>query len=93
MRRWLIVLSLSSVLVAAVSYLHAQPKNEDASRLVGTWRLVTGKYNGQVADFGKLIMLKHVTDSQFTWVRYDKENNKISQAVGGRLFSQRWHVL
>ena len=83
MRRSLIVLFMSSFLLAAVSYIHAKQKDEDASKLIGTWRLVSGKYNGQVADLGKLVELKHVTDSEFTWLRYDKDTKKVSQAAGG----------
>src|SRR5690242_19589567 len=83
MRRWLCFLGIISFLVATVNYVGAHQNDEDARTLVGTWRLVSGKYNDQVADAGKLVELKHVTDSQFTWLRYDKETKKISQAAGG----------
>jgi hypothetical protein len=83
MRRWLSLLATISFLVAIVSYMRADQNDEDARKLVGTWRLVSGKYNGQAADSGKLVVLKHVTDSQFTWLRYDKETKKISQVAGG----------
>lgn len=83
MRRWLCFLGMISFLVATANYVGANQKDEDARKLVGTWRLVSAKYNDQVPDSGKLVELKHVTDSQFTWLRYDKETKKISQAAGG----------
>jgi hypothetical protein len=52
-------------------------------KLVGTWKLVSGKYNGQAGDLGKEVEIKHVTDAHFTWLRYDSETKKVSQAAGG----------
>src|SRR5262249_33608832 len=53
------------------------------NKLVGTWKLVSGKYGGR--DF-KLpegtTMLKHVTPTQFTWVTYDKDG-KVFRMAGG----------
>ena len=51
--------------------------------LVGTWKLVSGKYGGNAAAFPEgVMMVKHVTPTQTMWARYDKDG-KISNAAGG----------
>ena len=57
----------------------AKPDNE----LVGTWRLVSAKYNGQENKLPEgITMLKHVTPAKFMWVIYDKDG-KVESALGG----------
>jgi hypothetical protein len=57
----------------------AKPDNE----LVGTWKLVSAKYNGQENKLPDgLTMLKHVTPVQFMWAIYDKDG-KVESALGG----------
>ncbi len=57
----------------------AKPDNE----LVGTWKLVSAKYNGQENTLPEgITMLKHVTTAQFMWAIYDKDG-KIESALGG----------
>jgi hypothetical protein len=57
------------------------------ARLVGTWRLVSFKY-GDAKDNSdqpaKVIRLKHVTPTHFSWVNYDAETKTILRAGGGR---------
>lgn len=56
---------------------------QQAHPLVGTWKLVSAKYGGNVSDLPtRMTMLKHVTPTQFMWVRYDKDG-KVSGAAGG----------
>jgi hypothetical protein len=60
-----------------------QSKAED-SRLIGTWRVLSGKYGGQ--EFKRpegLTTVKHVTPTHFMWVTYDR-NGKVTRAAGGR---------
>jgi hypothetical protein len=57
----------------------AKPDNE----LVGTWKLVSAKYNGQENKLPEgITMLKHVTPTQFMWAIYDKDG-KVESALGG----------
>ena len=59
----------------------AQEKSEN--KLVGTWKLVSGKYGGQEFAFPDgSTMLKHVTPAQFMWVSFDKDG-KVFRAAGG----------
>jgi hypothetical protein len=51
--------------------------------LVGTWKLLSGKYGGQDFKFPDgTTMLKHVTPTQFMWATYDKDG-KVFRAAGG----------
>ena len=83
MRTKLIVLALCSFFTITTIAGLAFSAEQNPSKLVGTWKLVSGKYNGQVGDFGKLIILKHITGTHFMWVRYDADTKKISQTAGG----------
>jgi hypothetical protein len=57
----------------------AKPDNE----LVGTWKLVSAKYDGQENKLPEgITMLKHVTPVQFMWAIYDKDG-KVVSALGG----------
>ena len=57
----------------------AKPDNE----LVGTWKLVSAKYNGQENKLPEgITMLKHITPVQFMWAIYDKDG-KVESALGG----------
>jgi hypothetical protein len=58
-------------------------RDQQQHPLVGTWKLESAKYGGNVSDLpATLTMLKHVTPTQFMWVRYDKDG-KVSGAAGG----------
>jgi hypothetical protein len=57
----------------------AKPEN----KLVGTWKLVSGKQGGQDIQLPEgLTMLKHVTPGHFMWAIYDKDG-KVMSALGG----------
>ena len=61
----------------------AKDKPKPGNMLVGTWKLVSGKYGGQDFKFPEgTTMLKHVTPTQFMWATYDKEG-KVFRAAGG----------
>lgn len=55
----------------------------DAKSLLGSWRLVSATYNGHAPNLGKVVEIKDVTDSQFTWFRYEPGSKKITEAGGG----------
>ena len=77
-----VAITLPMAAVHAVPYV---PKSEikDENKLIGTWKYVSGKYNGQENKLPDgITMLKHVTSSQFTWVVYDKDG-KVSASLGG----------
>ena len=82
------VLSLTVSVWFIVIATHAvaeEPKKETKAenQLVGTWRLVSAKYNGEEFKIPEgQTMLKHVTPTQFIWVWYDKDG-KITTAAGG----------
>jgi hypothetical protein len=52
-------------------------------KLIGSWRLESGKYGGQVFEFpAGSVTLKHVTPAQFMWVTHDKDG-LVTRAAGG----------
>jgi hypothetical protein len=78
-------------LICAAAFLMAvraadepvKDKAKSGNMLVGTWKLVTGKYGGQEAGFPEgTTMLKHITPTQFMWASYDREG-KVFRAAGG----------
>jgi len=80
---WLVLVCVMvwSAVSAAAAEVKAtvKPGNE----LVGTWKLVSGKYGGEEFKFEEgITTLKHVTPSQFMWASYDKEG-KVTRAAGG----------
>lgn len=53
-------------------------------RLMGTWKLVSGKLGDQELDMAKLgPTLKHVTPTGFVWLSYDTETKVVSRMAGG----------
>jgi hypothetical protein len=86
-----ITMTVLLVLVAAAAITQArsaadEPKKAEAkpeNKLVGTWKLVSGKQGGQDIQLPEgLTMLKHVTPSHFMWAIYDKDG-KVMSALGG----------
>ncbi len=77
------------VLVAAIVAANTaddeqrSPKASVANELVGTWKMVSAKYNGREFKFpAGRTTLKHVTPSQFMWASY-MEDGKVYRAAGG----------
>jgi hypothetical protein len=59
-------------------------KDVDEYKLIGTWKLVTAKYDGQDVVLDQLgTTLKHVTPTSFVWLSYDPETNLVSRMAGG----------
>jgi hypothetical protein len=58
--------------------------NGGAGKHIGTWRLVSAKYNGVESDLPRSgVTLKHITPGNFVWLTYDSETKKITRAAGG----------
>jgi len=69
------------VLVTAVPALADEPKTEN--KLIGTWKLVSAKYNGQESKLPETsTTLKHITPTQMMWLTYDSEG-KVTRGAGG----------
>jgi hypothetical protein len=55
-----------------------------AARLVGTWRPISMKFNGQESDLPQnSITFKHVTPGGFMWLSHEKDTGKVFRAAGG----------
>jgi hypothetical protein len=80
------ILSLGAVVWFVTAAAPAdEPKDglKPAHPLVGTWKCVSAKYNGQDVNRPEgYTQLKHVTPTQFMWALYDGEG-KVSAALGG----------
>ena len=60
-----------------------EAKARTESRLVGTWRQVSGTFNGkEFRPPAGTTLIKHVTPTQFMFVDYDKDG-KVTDAFGG----------
>lgn len=77
--------TLSVLLVlGTLAISRAQNQINVQSQYVGTWRLTSAQYGGQVANVSSIgVTLKQVTPTQFTWLSYDPGTGKISRAGGG----------
>jgi hypothetical protein len=88
MRRITIRILALAVAVPFLSIRSPADETEKAAaktenKLVGTWKLVSGKQGGQDIQLPEgLTMLKHVTPSHFMWAIYDKDG-KVMSALGG----------
>jgi hypothetical protein len=75
----------AALAVTAAAACAADPKGDAKSDnpLVGTWKLVSGKYGGQDFKFPEgSTHIKHITPTQFMWATYDKDG-VVSRAAGG----------
>lgn len=56
---------------------------QNENKLIGTWKMVSGKYGGQEINFPEgTTTLKHVTPVHFMWTSYDKDG-VMSRSAGG----------
>jgi hypothetical protein len=54
------------------------------SRLVGTWRIISMKVNGEKNDLPVTsVTYKHVTPVGFMWLSHEKDTGKVFRAAGG----------
>jgi hypothetical protein len=75
------VLLAAVVAAVAASAVADEPKADN--KLIGTWKLISAKYNGQESKLPQeTTTLKHITPTQMMWVTYDKDG-KITRAAGG----------
>jgi hypothetical protein len=81
MRNYLLCLILALVGSTFPAPLPAQ--DATTNKLVGTWKMVSGKYGGQQSTLPKdSTTLKHITSTHFMWATYD-EVGKVTRAGGG----------
>jgi hypothetical protein len=81
--RSLAVLVAVAVTAAAAPADDSQKGAAADNKLIGTWKLVSAKYDGQEAKSAEgYTKLKHVTPAQFMWALYDGEG-KVTSALGG----------
>lgn len=77
--------AIIAVTVAVTAARADDPKQGAAAehKLVGTWKCVSAKFNGQAVDRpAGSTQLKHVTPVQFMWATFDREG-KVEAALGG----------
>jgi hypothetical protein len=88
MRRWRWSLPLLAVtlLVMLGAQGSQDPAKTDgaAGKIIGTWKLVSAKYDGEESDLPKnSTTLKHITPGNFVWVTYEPDTNQVTRAAGG----------
>jgi hypothetical protein len=74
-----------SVLAASTTVWADDPKGESKtdSKLVGTWKRISAKYDGQESTLPDgVTQVKHVTPTHFMWAIYG-EDGKLLAALGG----------
>jgi hypothetical protein len=86
MRQFPVVVLASLVAVIAFTSgrsIADEPKAKPANKLVGTWKEVSAKYDGNEARPPEgFKSIKHVTPTHFMWVDLDKDGNATG-AFGG----------
>jgi hypothetical protein len=81
--RCLLVIVALAVTTTTVWPADSKGDIKSDNKLVGTWKLISAKYDGQDFKYPEgLTTVKHVTPTQFMWVTYDKEG-KVTRAAGG----------
>ena len=82
----MVSLILGTLVVTKGALGVADPPKADvaADKLIGTWKLVSAKYDGQVSDLTESgTTLKHITPGNFIWVSYDSKSKKVTRTAGG----------
>ena len=87
MRRFAFILVplFAGFALAAARTVTDEPKGkaEPQNKLVGTWKMVSGKYGGKEVKYPEGIThIKHVTPTQFMWATYD-QGGMVARAAGG----------
>jgi hypothetical protein len=60
-----------------------EPKGLTENKMLGTWKLVSGKYGGRESTLPKeATTLKHVTPTHYMWVTFDKDG-EVTRTQGG----------
>jgi hypothetical protein len=81
-----------ALLILGTSVVAAEPRPGGATqetdlraKLIGTWRSVSAKYDGQEHEPPEnVVTYKHVTPTGFVWLSYEKDSGKIFRAGGGK---------
>jgi hypothetical protein len=77
---------LATIIAIAAATAHsgeAGAADGTGNTLIGTWRLVSAKYDGEDVTFEKgSTTVKHVTPTHFMWVTYDQDG-EVTRTAGG----------
>jgi hypothetical protein len=71
---------LALILLSATGYTQ---DTKDASKLIGSWKLVKAVYGGRPFNINGEIEIKNVTDSHFMWFKHKEGSSTITDAGGG----------
>jgi hypothetical protein len=75
---------LAAVLALAAATAAVQAEDtKGENRLVGTWKIVSGKYGG--IEFQRpagMTTVKHITPTHYMWATYDKDG-QVTRTAGG----------
>lgn len=79
MQRLLMVMAVLVSTATVSTHASAEAQNP----LIGTWRQVSGKFNGKAYEPPPgMTLIKHLTPTQFMFVDHDKDG-KVTDAFGG----------
>jgi hypothetical protein len=76
---------LFAVLIVGTRSIAGEAKGDPKAdnKLVGTWKLISAKYNGQDSKLPDgMTTLKHITPTQMMWLSYGQDG-KITRCAGG----------
>ena len=84
--RSIALVALTLLLLTVVLLADGQVPEEKLSKeLIGTWKLVSGKYGGRTAILSsRVIILKHITPTHHTWMHIDSESGEVTNMAGGK---------
>ena len=61
----------------------AAQDTHDATKLIGSWKLVKAVYGGAPSNMNGQVEIKDVTDSHFMWFRHKEGSSTLTDAGGG----------
>jgi hypothetical protein len=84
MKRATVVALVSVGLLLFSAHLVADAQEKSLSlQLIGTWKIVSGKYGGREGGPGEGTTLKHITPAHFMVVSYNTKTGEVTRAFGG----------
>lgn len=62
----------------------AKETKAEQNKLLGTWKMISAKYNGTESDTPKtFICLKHITPTYWVWTHIDPKTKQVTMMAGG----------
>ena len=82
MKRLITVIGTAALVIATIAWAQSSTSAPQATRIIGTWQLVSGEIGGQ-DSLGNGTEIKMISAKHFMWISYDKSKMKTTGAGSG----------